>query len=93
MIHIEFEPQRHRAAAYDGDLEIGEVSFAPTSFSWIIDHSEVDPDYAERGLARRMVELIVDHARDEGRKLRATCSYAINLFEASAEYDDVVMRD
>ncbi len=76
MVNIKFEPDRNRAAAYDGDNPIGECVFTHADTTWTITHTEVDSAYGGQGIAGRLVDAVVAQAREHGMELAATCSYA-----------------
>ena len=52
MIKIIFEPAQNRAAAYDGDKNIGEATYTNSDSTWTLDHTFVDKDYGGQGIAR-----------------------------------------
>jgi len=89
-ILIIFDEENNRSVATHEDKEIGESTFSPSENVWIIDHTYVDEDYGGQGVAKRLVEEIVEQARNEEKKLAATCPYALRLFK-SGDYDDVVI--
>lgn len=91
MVEIKFENGK-RAYATDQDKVIGESSFSGSDKIWIIDHTEVDPDYSGQGIARKLVDRVVEEARAQDKKLTATCPYALKVFsESPEEYKDVLI--
>ncbi len=54
----------------------------------VVDHTFTDPSLRGQGIARKLVERVVQYARDEGYKLLATCSYARRVL-SEPEFDDV----
>ncbi|MDQ0508435.1 Acetyltransferase (GNAT) family [Aedoeadaptatus ivorii] len=89
---IRFDESAHRAYALDGDKEIGESTYSPSEKYWIIDHTEVDKAYGGQGIAKKLVDAVVDAARERGTKIMATCPYALKLFQSSDAYDDVLYK-
>lgn len=73
---IQYEPANNRSAAYDGEHEIGECCYSPTADTWTIYHTEVDPAYGGRGIARKLVEAVNAAAEEAGVNIVSTCSYA-----------------
>jgi len=57
---------------------------------FIIDHTEVSPDYEGKGLGRQLVQAGVDFARAKGYKILPLCPYAKKVFAKTPEYNDVV---
>lgn len=92
MINIEFEKDQKRSAAYEDGKEIGFSYFQISPTVWNIYHTEVEEGHEGEGIAKKLVEKIVDSAREEGIKIMATCPYARRLFKNSNEYDDVVIK-
>ncbi|MGN0362426.1 MAG: GNAT family N-acetyltransferase [Bilifractor sp.] len=90
-VDIKFENYRNRAAAYDGSREIGVCVFTRSDNRWIIEHTEVDPLYNGNGIAGKLVDAVVDHARSLGVKILPLCSYARGRME-KPEYADVLIR-
>ena len=88
-IKIVFETQKSRAAAYDGEKEIGECTFYKEGYVWIIDHTGVAEQYGGRGIAGKLVAEVVKNARGENKKIDPQCSFAAREFEKRSEYSDV----
>ena len=55
-----------------------------------IDHTFVDSSLRGQGMAEKLVNAVADLARAEGKKLKATCSYAHNALETKDKYADVI---
>lgn len=90
MVEIKFQDTHHRAVALDDGKVIGECTFSHSDKVWIIDHTFVRSDYGGQGLARKLVDCIVDEARAAGIKLAATCPYAIKVFRED-KYKDIIV--
>lgn len=90
MIQVVFEEDRQRAAVYDDGKEIGESTYSDANTIWIINYTTTDPAYQGQGLARQLVNAIVQEARVRYIKIMPLCPYAKHLFESSADaYFDV----
>lgn len=51
----------------------------------------VDDAGRGQGLARKLVNELVDYAKEQNVKIKPTCSYVVNLFEKEPEtYGDIV---
>jgi len=74
MIDIKFE--NNKSVAYDGNNKIGECDFIESNDTWNIVHTEVDNSYQGQGIARRLVESVIENAKVNNKKLVADCSYA-----------------
>ncbi|MGI6177932.1 MAG: GNAT family N-acetyltransferase [Eubacterium sp.] len=92
MIEIVFEPERSRSAAYDDGKEIGECVFSPSDTVWIISHTFVTDEYGGQGIAAKLVEKVVEEARNKGMKIIPLCSFAKREFQEKPEYQDVLRK-
>ena len=81
MIEIIFEKEKNRAVAYDNTIQVGECDFLETQDYWNITHTEVNNNYQGQGVARKLVECIIENAKKENKKLIAACSYAKKILE------------
>ena len=79
MVKIRFD--KDRVVAYDGDKEIGKCDFIEIGGAWNIVHTEVDDLYQGRGIARKLVESVVENAKKFDKRLVADCSYAKKVIE------------
>ena len=81
MIEIKFEEKGNKSIAYDNDTKIGECEFIEQEESWNIIHTEVDNSYQGQGIARRLVECIIENAQKHNKHIKADCSYAKKVIE------------
>ena len=81
MIEIIFEKENNSAVAYDNTIQVGECDFLETENYWNIIHTEVNNEYQGQGIARKLVECIIENAKKENKKLIAECSYAKKILE------------
>lgn len=88
-IKITFDEENNQSLAFDGDKNIGECQFMEGDGSWLIVHTGVREGYEGQGIAKKLVDKVVEEARARGLKMQATCPYAKKLFESRDEYKDV----
>ena len=81
MIEIVFKNEENRAVAYDNDKEIGECTFVENENTWNIVHTEVDNAYQGQGIARKLVECVIENAKKANKEIVADCSYAKRVIE------------
>lgn len=81
MIDVKFLKDESRAVIYDGNSEIGECNFIENENVWNIIHTGVDSKYQGKGLARKLVECVIENAKKYNKTLIADCSYAIKVIE------------
>ena len=79
MIKIEFREKEKKSIAYDYDKKVGECDFEEINDTWNITHTEVDSAYQGHGIAKKLVENVIQNAKALNKKLEATCSYAKKL--------------
>jgi hypothetical protein len=90
-IRIIFEAANQQSHAYDGDKPIGECQYnVDRTGNWVIMHTGVRPEYNGRGIAKRLVECIIDAARERDAKIIPVCSYAQRMMSGKDEYKDVL---
>ena len=81
MIKIVFEKNENRAVAYDSNIKVGECDFEEINDIWNITHTEVDSAYQGQGIARKLVENVIENSQKYNKKITATCSYARKIIE------------
>lgn len=55
-------------------------------------HTEVDENFAGKGIGKDLVSAAVDFARKEGKKMEATCSFAHSVLEKDDSTHDIFMN-
>lgn len=76
MIDIKFIRQENRAVAFDKEIAIGECDFMELEDRWNIVHTMVDVDYQGQGIAKKLVECVIEEAKKYDKDVIAECSYA-----------------
>ena len=79
MIKISF--QQNKSVAYDENKKIGECDFIEKDNTWNIIHTEVNEEYQGQGLARKLVECVIEYAQKLNKNIIADCSYAKKIIE------------
>ena len=67
--------------AYEGKSEIGICEYVENKDTWNIIHTIVNNDYQGQGIAKRLVECVIDNAKKNGKKVIAECSYAKKILD------------
>lgn len=57
---------------------------------FIIDHTEVNPDFSGKGVGKQLVMAAVEFARENGLKILPLCPYAKSVFERTPAIADVL---
>ncbi|MBP1157641.1 MULTISPECIES: GNAT family N-acetyltransferase [unclassified Paenibacillus] len=72
---------------------VGEITYQLVDVdTWIIDHTYIDSRYRGHNLGRLLLDFVVEEAREKGRKIIPSCSYALEQFKRNPEYADVWER-
>ncbi len=82
-----------RYAAYDGEIEAGEITFVRTGEDKIIiDHTAVNDDYRGQKIGNELVRLAVEYAIENNKKVIPLCPFAKKEFEVHPEYREVEIK-
>lgn len=88
--HITEENKGYFQAMEDG-IEAGRMTYVwAGEHKFIIDHTEVNPDFGGRGVGKRLLMKAVDFARERGVKILPLCPFAKSVFEKDASIGDVL---
>lgn len=80
-IKIKFEKENKRAVAIDNKNIAGVCKFIENGDTWNIVHTEVDSKYQGKGIARKLVECVIEEAKRNNKNLIAGCSYARKILD------------
>ena len=78
-IEVVMELENYRSVAYFSGKQIGECDYTETDSGWCIYHTEVDPEHGGKGVAKRLVYVILEAAERKGVSVTSTCSYASKI--------------
>lgn len=81
MTDLKYNEKENRAEAYDCEMLIGECDYIEQENTWNIIHTEVNNNYQGQGIARKLVECIIENAKIKNKNLIADCSYAKKVLE------------
>lgn len=91
-IKIRLNENENEAQAFDGEKKIGFCQYEDRDGDYVITHTVVAREYGGQGLAAKLVDTVVEKAREEGKKIFPVCSYAVKKFDESEDYKDVDAR-
>ncbi|HMQ86647.1 MAG: N-acetyltransferase [Lewinellaceae bacterium] len=77
--------------AVENGVEAGRMTYTwagPKVF--IIDHTEVNPDFSGQGVGKKLVMEAVQFAREQEVKIMPLCPYAMSVFKKTEEIRDVL---
>ncbi|MGX8709482.1 MAG: GNAT family N-acetyltransferase [bacterium] len=88
---MELKQERNRIfAENESGSIVAEVTFPDIDEQTVnIDHTFVDDSLRGQGIAGKLMEATADLLRQQNRKARLTCSYAVKWFDNHPEYYDI----
>lgn len=89
---IKINKEKSRAEAIEDDKLIGFCEYKIKDGTIDIYHTEVDKAYGGRGIANKLLDEVVNLARNENQKIFPTCSYVAKKFNEDEKYEDVDAR-
>lgn len=90
-INIIFEKNNNRSAAYENNNLIGLCAYVINDDKWIINHTEVNSNYKGQGIARKLLQSVIDNARIFKVKIIPECSYAAKVMKDNPEFADILI--
>ena len=81
MVEIKFDDIKKQAVAYDGEESVGECNYEEEGDTWNIVHTSVSDSHQGQGIARKLVERVIENAEKQNKKLVADCWYAAKVLE------------
>ena len=80
-IRVEYDEQGGRSVTYDGDRQVGECDYMEEAGGWNIVHTETDPEYRGKGIAKRLVYRLLEQAERRKVPVIPSCSYAKKVLD------------
>lgn len=71
---------------------IVEVLFPENNGSYEITRTFVDESLRGQKMAAKLVERVIEQAKEDNKKITPSCSYAVHYFEKNDEYSDLVAK-
>lgn len=79
------------AEAFDNGKKAGEMTFSIANDSFIIiDHTDVDPKFKGQGVGKKLLDKVVEWAREENIKIMPLCPFANAMFQKNKDIQDVL---
>lgn len=85
---------QHKGVFFLNDEQYNRI--AEISYVWsdehkiIADHTWVDDSLRGQGIARQLLDTLVEFARENNLKIFPTCSYVVTMFKREKSFADVV---
>ncbi|MDY0407503.1 GNAT family N-acetyltransferase [Virgibacillus soli] len=69
---------------------IAEITFIKEGNTLIVNHTYVSNDLRGQGVAAKLVEHVINYAKNENKKIIPTCSYVATYFKRHPQASDVL---
>ncbi len=79
MLDIVIEKEKNRAVAYIYNVQAGLCEYIYEQDTINIVHTEVNKEYQGKGIARKLVEAVIQKAEQQNKQIKADCSYAAKV--------------
>ncbi len=74
----------------DENNPIAEITFKPADGNTIIaDHTYVSDELRGQGIAGKLFNKLIEHARENNLKIEPECSYVVAKMDRTNDFDDV----
>lgn len=67
----------------------GEITWTQMADVMVVEHTFVNENLRNQGLAKKLVDRAVEYARENEYKIEPVCSYVATVFDRYDEYEDV----
>ena len=79
-------------SAKEGEVKAGIMTYVwAGNDKFIIDHTEVNPEFNGKGVGKQMVLAAVEYARENGIKILPLCPFAKVTFDKNKDIQDVLV--
>lgn len=92
LLDIQQAPERSRFEVRKKGRLIGWTTYTQSAAVIVFTHTEVDPRWEGMGIGGRLVRATLDHVRDEGLQVIATCPFVREWIARHPDYHDLLYR-
>lgn len=89
---MDIKQDNNRFVVVKDSEELGFISYVPNGDVLTVDHTEVSPQLEGQGMGKKLVEQVVQYARDEGKTIDPQCPFAHSVIEKTPEFQDVLAK-
>lgn len=72
------------------DKVVGKIEFVKDNNELTITHTLVNPLFRGQGIAKILMEKVIELSKEKGLKIIPVCSYAVSYFEKNKEYKELL---
>lgn len=73
---MRFKKNNNKIYLEDNNKIIAEIEYEEKNNAYIITHTYVDESLRGQGIAKQLVEQVIEEAKKNNKEITATCSYA-----------------
>ncbi|MDY3006521.1 GNAT family N-acetyltransferase [Anaerococcus porci] len=84
--------EEKQVQVFDGNKKIGLIDMIFKGNVIDAVHTGVEKEYGGQGIAGKLVDKLVDYARENNKKIIPSCPYIRDKFEKDDSYDDVYLK-
>jgi hypothetical protein len=89
-VRVVDDPQEHQYALYVDGAQAGTMAYRIVGRRRVLLHTEVDEAYRGRGLARILIQVVLDDLRERQRKATVYCPAIDRFIKQHIEYADAI---
>jgi uncharacterized protein len=90
QIDLVHDEDGHRFVLRSSGDDVGLIDYRRDGDVFDLLHTEVLPQGQGRGLGKVLVRQVLDHIREEGHQVVATCEFVAKFVDEHEEYADLV---
>lgn len=84
-------PKNGYFRAFDDEIEAGRMTYTwAGTDKFIIDHTEVNPDFSGQSVGKKLVMEAVKYARENNLRILPLCPFAKSVFDRTKEIQDLL---
>ena len=88
-VDVVYEPDNKRFTITVDGVVAGYANYFDGSGYRDFNHTVVKPEFRGKGLSHPLVKAALDHAREEGLRVHASCSAVSGFIAKNSEYADL----
>ncbi len=89
---IEIADTRNKYVLKLDGVRVGTCIYRDAGTRRVLIHTEIEPDYAGRGLATQLIEWALADIREKGMHVVPQCPMVAHYLETHHQFDDIVDR-
>lgn len=88
---VEDNPAKHRFEILVDDALAGFTAYIPRGEVLVFTHTEVNPEFQNKGVGGALVRATLDQVRERGGRVVTQCPFVAAFIDRHPEYNDLVI--